>query len=152
MVMINPKTNKSIVFTNGCFDTLHLGHFKFLEFCKYYGIGNFYPSNYVIVGLNDDESVRQLKGEDRPFYSTMSRRFMLQSLEFVDEVVVFSGTSVMPLLDKIKPNILIKGGTTGDIEGADFVESYGGSVIRYENVVKVNGEVLSTTRLINMKV
>lgn len=143
--MINIRKNKDsrFIFTNGCFDCLHLGHFKFLEFCKNYD--NNLDNNCLIVGLNSDDSVRRLKGEDRPFYQYASRRFMLESLIYVDQVLMLDDVSVIPLLKEIRPHVLIKGGTTDEIEGREFVESYGGEVVKFENIIKVGGQTISTT-------
>jgi D-beta-D-heptose 7-phosphate kinase / D-beta-D-heptose 1-phosphate adenosyltransferase len=103
--------NKKIVFTNGCFDILHLGHIKYLEEAKKCG-------DILIVGINSDESVKKLKGLDRPINSEYDRSYLLASLEIVDYVVVFSEETPFNLIKKIKPNILVKG---GDYEGLPVI-------------------------------
>lgn len=139
----NIKHLKKIIMSNGVFDLLHIAHIKLINFCK-----ESYPSHFLLIAINSDESVKLIKGKNRPFYSLEERMYMLASLHSVDLVIPFSQTSVLPLLEVIKPDVLIKGGTTGEIEGAQFVESYGGKVIRYENVIKINQEILSTTRIL----
>jgi D-beta-D-heptose 7-phosphate kinase/D-beta-D-heptose 1-phosphate adenosyltransferase len=90
------------VFTNGCFDILHRGHYELLAFCKSIG--------YVIVGINSDKSVRRLKGNGRPIIPIEDRIFALQSCKFVDEVFVFDSDTPLALIDQIRPDIIVKGG------------------------------------------
>jgi len=90
------------VFTNGCFDILHRAHFELLKHCKSLG--------YVIVGLNSDQSVKMNKGESRPWNSVKDRKFMLESCKYVDEVVVFNEETPQKLIEKIRPDIIVKGG------------------------------------------
>ena len=89
------------VFTNGCFDIIHPGHLKLLEYCK--SIGK------VIVGLNSDESVRRLKGDKRPILNQDDRKYILESCKFVDEVIIFDG-NLEEIREKVVPNIVVKGG------------------------------------------
>ena len=103
--------NKKIVFTNGCFDILHLGHVKYLEEAKNFG-------DILIVGINSDESVKKLKGNDRPINSEYDRSYILASLDVVDYVVVFSEDTPLNLIKKIKPHVLVKG---GDYKGKSIV-------------------------------
>ena len=105
------------VFTNGCFDILHRGHIELLRHCKSLG--------YVVVGLNTDASVRRLKGEPRPFNNQEDRRFLLQSCRYVDDVVFFDEDTPSNLIDKIKPDILVKGGDykKEEVVGWDKVET-----------------------------
>jgi D-beta-D-heptose 7-phosphate kinase/D-beta-D-heptose 1-phosphate adenosyltransferase len=91
------------VFTNGCFDILHIGHIKLLEFCKQQG-------DFVIVGLNSDESVKRLKGDKRPINNQQDRLNILKSIKYVDEVVIFNEDTPYDLIKLIKPDIIIKGG------------------------------------------
>jgi D-beta-D-heptose 7-phosphate kinase/D-beta-D-heptose 1-phosphate adenosyltransferase len=91
------------VFTNGCFDILHIGHIKLLEFCKQQG-------DFVIVGLNSDESVKRLKGDKRPINKQQDRLNILKSIKYVDEVVIFNEDTPYDLIKLIKPDIIIKGG------------------------------------------
>lgn len=93
---------ESLVFTNGCFDIIHSGHVSLLEYCAKFG--------KVIVGLNSDESVRKIKGIDRPINSQIDRKLVLESIRFVDKVILFDEETPLLLIQKIQPNIIIKGG------------------------------------------
>lgn len=107
----------SIVFTNGCFDILHRGHLELLKFCKSVG-------DKVIVGLNSDESIKKLKGESRPINNEIDRKFFLESLKYVDEVIIFKEKTPYNLIKKIKPKIIVKGGdyTVENVIGNDLCE------------------------------
>ena len=94
---------KRIVFTNGCFDIVHAGHVKYLENAKKLG-------DILIVGINSDESVTNIKGESRPINNLADRSCIISSLKFVDYVVPFSSDTPLDLIETIKPNILVKGG------------------------------------------
>lgn len=111
------------VFTNGCFDIIHPGHIDLLERAKKLG-------TKLIVGINSDESVRQIKGKDRPLLKQEDRKAVLLALESVDEVIIFDDLTPERLIKKIKPDVLVKGGDwqTKEIIGADFVEQNGGEV------------------------
>ena len=116
---------QTIVFTNGCFDVIHRGHIEYLRFCRAQG-------NVVVVGLNSDSSVRALKGPGRPINNQYDRAAVLSGLETVDFITIFEDPSVLSLVQKVKPDVLIKGGDWGGKEGVvgyDFVESYGGKVM-----------------------
>ena len=116
---------QTIVFTNGCFDVIHRGHIDYLRFCKAQG-------DMVVVGLNSDSSVRALKGPERPINSQFDRAAVLSGLETVDFITIFDDPSVLGLIKKVKPDVLVKGADWGSKEGvvgADFVESYGGKVL-----------------------
>lgn len=102
---------KKIVFTNGCFDILHVGHVKYLEVAKSYG-------DVLILGLNADNSVRKLKGPTRPINTQDDRAYILASLESVDYVVIFEEETPYELIKLIKPHVLVKG---GDYEGKEVV-------------------------------
>ena len=102
---------KKIVFTNGCFDILHVGHVKYLEVAKSYG-------DVLILGLNADSSVKKLKGESRPINTQDDRAYILASLESVDYVVIFEEETPYELIKLIKPHVLVKG---GDYEGKEVV-------------------------------
>ena len=95
------KDNKKIIFTNGCFDILHIGHLDYLAKSKLLG-------DFLIVGLNSDKSVKSLKGPKRPFNNQNDRAYFLEKLEMVDAVVVFDETNPKKLLSKIKPDVLTK--------------------------------------------
>jgi rfaE bifunctional protein nucleotidyltransferase chain/domain len=91
-----------IIFTNGCFDIMHRGHLELLKYCSSLG--------KVIVGLNSDESVKKLKGDNRPFFSQEDRKFMLQSLVYVDEVIIFNQETPLQLIENLRPDFIVKGG------------------------------------------
>ena len=92
-----------VIFTNGCFDILHRMHVELFQFCKSKG-------DKVIVGLNSDSSVKNLKGEGRPIFTQDDRKFMLESLDCVDEVIIFDEDTPFELIKKIKPDYIVKGG------------------------------------------
>ena len=102
---------KKIVFTNGCFDLLHIGHIKYLEIAKSFG-------DILILGLNSDRSVKAIKGANRPINKQMDRACILAALEAVDYVVIFDEDTPYKLIESIKPNILAKG---GDYEGKKVI-------------------------------
>ena len=116
---------KRIVFTNGCFDILHVGHVAYLKRAR--GLGD-----VLVVGLNSDSSVRAIKGKLRPINNEAARAIVLSALYFVDFVTIFAGTTPEKLIRIVKPDILVKGADwkPEDIVGADFVRSYGGKVAR----------------------
>jgi D-beta-D-heptose 7-phosphate kinase/D-beta-D-heptose 1-phosphate adenosyltransferase len=117
------KAGYKIVFTNGCFDIIHRGHVELLKFARSLG-------DVLVVGLNDDESVRRLKGKNRPINTLEDRAFVLLSIRWVDFVVPFSEDTPERIIREISPDILVKGGDyrIEDIAGADFVLSKGGRV------------------------
>lgn len=114
---------KKIVFTNGCFDIIHLGHIDYLT--KSSNLGDF-----LIVGINTDNSIRDLKGNNRPFQDELSRAMIMSSFYFVDAVILFDESTPYELIDFIKPDVLVKGGDydVKNIIGNDIVSSYGGIV------------------------
>lgn len=120
---IEENKNKRIVFTNGCFDILHLGHVEYLNEAKAQG-------DVLIVAINSDASVRELKGPDRPINNETDRGNMLLNLKAVDCVQVFTEQTPLEIIKLIKPNILVKGGDwrPDQIVGSDFVLSLGGDV------------------------
>lgn len=97
------KINKKIVFTNGCFDIVHPGHIEYLRKCKEYG-------DILIIGLNSDNSIKRLKGNERPINKLKDRISILESFEFVDYIIVFDDDTPYELIKQIKPDVLIKGG------------------------------------------
>tara|TARA_R110001592_G_scaffold119740_1_gene323158 strand:- start:8941 stop:9351 length:411 start_codon:yes stop_codon:yes gene_type:complete len=105
------------VFTNGCFDILHRGHVECLRYAKEQG-------DYLIVGLNSDESVKRLKGDTRPVNRENDRKYILESLKYVDRVIIFNEDTPYNLLLKVKPNIIVKGGdyTPEAVIGNDLAE------------------------------
>lgn len=115
---------EKIVFTNGCFDILHPGHIEYLS--KAADLGD-----VLIVGLNSDESVRRLKGENRPVNSETARALVLASLRFVTAVVLFGEGTPYELIRTVQPDVLVKGGdyTAEEIVGNDIVTASGGQVV-----------------------
>ncbi len=115
---------KRIVFTNGCFDLLHLGHVRYLEEAKSLG-------DVLVVGVNSDSSVRKLKGPKRPILPEKERTEILSGLGCVDYVTVFKEADPLKLITSLKPNRLVKGGdwTREQIVGREVVESSGGELI-----------------------
>ena len=105
-----------LIFTNGCFDIVHRGHLELLRYCQSLG--------RVIVGLNSDESVKRLKGQNRPINHQQDRKFLLESLSYVDEVMIFSENTPYNLIKQIKPDIIVKGGdyNIDNIVGSDICE------------------------------
>ena len=131
--------NKKIVFTNGCFDILHIGHKRYLQQAASLG-------DLLIVGVNSDDSVRRLKGPSRPVNNEQDRAEMLSALGFVDYVVIFREDTPYELIKKIQPDVLVKGGDykPEEVVGRDIVEARGG---RLELIQFVEGK--STTNIIN---
>jgi len=127
-----------VVFTNGVFDLLHTGHVELLDCARREGAA-------LIVGINSDDSVRRLKGPERPVCSSAERAFVLAGLESVDAVVVFDEDTPLELVQVVEPDVIVKGGdyTQETIVGADFVTARGGRVVVVPTV-----EGYSTTSLI----
>jgi len=113
-----------ICFTNGCFDLLHAGHIESLEFARAQG-------DLLVVGLNSDSSVRQIKGEGRPVYPASDRARILAALEAVDYVVVFDDPRAEGIIRAVRPDVLVKGEDWQGkvVDGSEFVQSYGGRVV-----------------------
>ena len=139
------EENQKIVFTNGCFDLLHLGHVDYLAKAKDLG-------DRLIIGVNTDSSVKRLKGKNRPLQDENSRLHILAALHSVDAVVLFDEDTPYELIKKIQPDILVKGADykIENIVGYDIVTSRGGSVKTIEFI-----EGYSTTnieqRILNSK-
>ncbi len=116
--------DKKIVFTNGCFDILHRGHVEYLAQAANLG-------SVLIIGLNSDNSVKRLKGENRPVQDEEGRAVVLASLAFVTHVVLFDEDTPYELINEIKPDILVKGSDykEDEIVGADIVKAAGGKVV-----------------------
>ena len=131
-------SGKVLVFTNGCFDLLHRGHCEYLFRARKLG-------DFLVVGLNTDDSVRRLKGPGRPINPLEHRAFVLASLEFVDAVIPFAQDTPLELILAVKPDILVKGAdySPEEIVGAREVLSWGGKV---ETIPLVEG--VSTTAII----
>jgi D-beta-D-heptose 7-phosphate kinase/D-beta-D-heptose 1-phosphate adenosyltransferase len=135
------RDGKRVVWTNGCFDILHVGHITYLLRARKQG-------DVMIVGLNSDASVRENKGPDRPVVNEQDRAVVLSALECVDYVTIFDDKTPMPLLDALKPDVYAKGGdyTIDTIvqEERRLVEGYGGSIAI---IPGLDGQ--STTNIIN---
>ena len=115
--------NKKVVFTNGCFDILHAGHVDYLAKAKACG-------DILIVGLNSDKSIREIKGKNRPIINELERAYILNNLKSVDYVVLFEEPTPLQLIERIIPDILIKGDDWAieNIVGREVVEKNGGVV------------------------
>ena len=123
-------TAKKIVFTNGCFDLLHIGHVDYLEKARQLG-------DVLIVGLNTDASVSKLKGPNRPIQDQNSRARVMAALEFVDAVTFFEQDTPAELIDLVVPDVLVKGGDyeIEEIVGYDTVTQAGGKVLTIDLVI-----------------
>ncbi len=118
------QRHEKIAFTNGCFDMLHVGHMKYLNFAREQG-------DLLVVGLNSDASIRSLKGNRRPILPEDERIRLLAALACVDYIVVFDDDSVQPVIEQVRPDVLVKGSDYGvdGVVGREFVESHGGEVV-----------------------
>ncbi|MFZ1289369.1 MAG: D-glycero-beta-D-manno-heptose 1-phosphate adenylyltransferase [Melioribacteraceae bacterium] len=132
------QNNKIVVFTNGCFDILHAGHVDYLTKAKEFG-------DVLIIGLNSDKSVREIKGKKRPIVTQEERAYILNNLKCVDYVVLFDEPTPKQLIEKIIPDVLIKGGDWAieNIVGRDIVVANGGEV---KNIQFITSQ--STTNII----
>jgi rfaE bifunctional protein nucleotidyltransferase chain/domain len=119
--------DKKIVFSNGCFDVLHLGHVEYLSKASDLG-------NILIVGLNSDESVRRIKGAHRPVNNEQARAVTLAALTFVDCIILFGEDTPQELIKLVQPDILVKGKDYDgkEIVGSDVVKARGGKVVTIE--------------------
>jgi len=126
-----------VIFTNGCFDILHRMHIELLKFCKSRG-------DYVIVGLNSDASVKALKGDKRPINKEDDRKYVLESLKFVDEVIIFEEETPFNLVKELRPDEIVKGGdyNVEDIAGHEFAPvvlfNYNNSYSTTKSLEKLN--------------
>lgn len=128
---------KKIVFTNGCYDIIHAGHVKSLEMAKELG-------DHLIVAVNTDESIKKLKGPERPINNLEHRLIVLAGLNVVDWVIPFSDDTPERLLKLIKPDVLVKGGdySLNQVVGADIVRAYGGDVRVVQHNIKTSSSSL----------
>lgn len=117
------RRGEKVAFTNGCFDLMHQGHIELIKFSRQQG-------DVLVVGMNGDRSVRELKGPGRPILSQEERAGILGALAEVDYIVVFDTKEVTPLIEEIKPDVLVKGGdySPDQVVGHEIVERYGGTV------------------------
>lgn len=138
IVTLLQKQGKRVVFTNGCFDLLHIGHVRYLEDAKREG-------DILIVGVNSDSSTRRLKGRGRPVIPEDERAEIVASLEAVDYVTIFDEADPLNLIRELLPDLLVKGGDyrIEEVIGRDVVEGKGGKVKILRKV-----ECASTTDLI----
>lgn len=133
------RNNKKIVFTNGCFDLLHIGHVKYLKEAKSKG-------DFLVVGINSDASVKRLKGPTRPIQNEIDRSEILAALESVDATIIFTDDTPENLIKMVRPDVLVKGGDwkINQIIGGEFVQSYGGEVL---SLMFIDGK--STTSIVS---
>jgi len=134
------KAGQKMVFTNGCFDLLHAGHVSYLESARHLG-------DYLVIGLNSDKSVREIKGPERPINTEAMRAYVLAGLAAVDYVVIFHDPTPLNLIQTIVPNVLVKGADweEKDIVGAETVKNAGGHVARIPFVHDI-----STSRILEL--
>ncbi|MBU4420064.1 MAG: D-glycero-beta-D-manno-heptose 1-phosphate adenylyltransferase [Proteobacteria bacterium] len=127
------KQGKKIVFTNGCFDIMHVGHVRYLAAAKAKG-------EILVVGLNSDKSVNTIKGEKKPIICEDQRAEVLAGLWCVDYVTIFDEADPLKLIQAIKPDVLVKGADWPEekIIGADFVKNNGGQVVRVPLVPEIS--------------
>ena len=144
------QQGQEIVFTNGCFDILHIGHIKYLEEAAALG-------NKLIVGVNSDASTSRLKGENRPINEAHSRIYLLASLTFVDGVVEFDENTPLALIEALTPDILVKGGDykAEDVVGGKVVIENGGEVkilqfLEGYSTTNIESKILSLNRFKNL--
>jgi rfaE bifunctional protein nucleotidyltransferase chain/domain len=135
---------KKIVFTNGVFDIIHRGHVEYLNEAKALG-------DYLIVGLNADASVKRLKGDKRPVNKEDDRKFVMENLKAVDDVIIFTEDTPYNLISKIIPDVLVKGGdwTEDKIVGSDIVKQNGGKVfsLKFVNNYSTTGIIEKIIKL-----
>jgi D-beta-D-heptose 7-phosphate kinase/D-beta-D-heptose 1-phosphate adenosyltransferase len=138
LVAAEKRNGRKIVFTNGCFDLLHVGHVKYLQKARSFG-------DILILGLNSDASIQRLKGDKRPLIGQDERAHILAALDCIDYVVIFEEDTPINLISNLKPDVLVKGGdyTLDGVVGREIVEAGGGCV---ELVSFVDGK--STTNII----
>ena len=134
------RQGRTIVFTNGCFDLLHVGHVSYLQEASRLG-------DVLLVAINSDDSVRRLKGSNRPIINERDRALMLSGLECVTHVLIQQDDTPHRLLEQLRPDMLVKGGTysADEVVGKEIVEAYGGKVLALH---KIDG--ISTTSIVNM--
>lgn len=132
---ISRERGGTVVLTNGCFDLLHVGHVRCLEEAREQG-------DLLIVAVNDDASIRRLKGDSRPVVDESARVAMLSALACVDHVILFDDDTPHRIIDSIRPDVLVKGGTTPEVVGRGTVESYGGRIHKTTEVDGVSTSII----------
>jgi D-beta-D-heptose 7-phosphate kinase/D-beta-D-heptose 1-phosphate adenosyltransferase len=137
-IRVAQRRGEQVVFTNGCFDLLHLGHLRSLEQARGFG-------DRLIVGVNTDASVRRIKGEGRPIVPGRQRAELLAGLACVDWVVSFRELTPRSLIRKLRPDVLAKGGDwrLDEIVGREEVESWGGRVVRLNTIPGVRTSLIA---------
>ena len=134
---VHRAAGRAVAFTNGCYDLFHAGHARSIAFARE-------QADVLILAVNTDRSVKENKGDLRPVIDEANRLAVLSSLECVDLVLLFDSREVMPLVEALRPDVLVKGADRkGEVVGQTFVESYGGRVALCPVV-----EGISTTRII----
>jgi D-glycero-beta-D-manno-heptose 1-phosphate adenylyltransferase len=138
VIKAEKANDKKIVFTNGCFDILHAGHVSYLEFARSFG-------DFLVLGLDSDESIQKIKGPDRPVIEQSQRAIVLSALTCIDCIVFFDDGNPEALIKEISPDVLVKGADwkEDEIIGGDFVKKHGGIIKRVEFE-----QDISTTRII----
>jgi len=121
---LRKKSDKKIGFTNGCFDIIHQGHIYYLKEARK-------KCDFLIVGLNSDESIKKLKGKDRPILSEKERSEVLENFNFIDRIVLFNEETPVKLIKKIKPSFIFKGDDykIEEVVGHQIIKRWGGKVI-----------------------
>ncbi len=140
------KTDEQIVFTNGCFDIIHQGHIDYLSKARDLG-------TKLIIGINTDRSVSAIKGEHRPIQDEYSRMMILAAMEFVDAVILFDDNTPINLIERVIPNVLVKGSDykAQDIVGYNTVTKNGGKVETIDflegfSTSAIEKKILNTTK------
>jgi len=128
-IKILKETGKTIVFTNGCFDLLHIGHTRYLQKAKSLG-------DVLIVAINSDDSVKKIKGETRPIIPQNERSEIIASLECVNYVIIFNEITPNKIIEILKPDIHVKGGDykIDDLPEATIVKNYGGKLVIVDEI------------------
>lgn len=131
------KSGKKIVFTNGCFDILHLGHVRYLRVARSNG-------DILVVGLNSDKSVNLIKGDKRPVVEQSQRAEVIAGLWCVDYVTVFDEPDPLALIELLKPDVLVKGEDWPEQEiiGADVVKKHGGKIVQAPSVPGISTSII----------
>ncbi len=134
-----------LVFTNGCFDIIHAGHIDYLYFSRLQG-------DALVVGLNSDNSIKKNKGDTRPFVPQDERALVLAALEMVDYVVIFDSDEPEPLIEKLIPDILVKGEDWAHyVSGREVVEANGGKVVLAPMVTGLSTTNIAEKIIISLK-
>ena len=131
------------IFTNGCFDLLHVGHIELLKYAKSLG-------HYLVVGINSDNSVKNLKGLSRPINNQLTRKTILESIKYVDEVIIFDEDTPLKIIKEIQPQIIVKGGDykKENVVGYEF-ETMGLLEVKIFNYIENNSTSLIVERIKN---